>query len=125
MLRYSFLKQFLNSVSFPAGILLVLFIIGSAFSDSGNIENTSYNGRPGCKTDMEVGNVFANFFDSTRYWRCLAIGVDPISIRCPSGFGFQPKLRTCVSFISWQWETPQMPPSCPDFELECIPNLQM
>ncbi|XP_061399836.1 uncharacterized protein LOC133335540 [Musca vetustissima] len=108
-------------------LLLLLIGVWASLSscDNANIESTSFNGRPGCKTQGEVGNVYANFFDSTRYWRCLAIGVDAISIRCPNGYGFQPKLKTCVSFASWQWETAQMPPSCPDFEVECIPNLQV
>ncbi|XP_013108330.2 uncharacterized protein LOC106087735 [Stomoxys calcitrans] len=96
-----------------------------ALADTGNIESTSFNGRPGCKTQTEVGQVYANFFDSTRYWRCLAVGVDAIPIRCPNGYGFQPQLGSCVSFASWQWETQKMPPSCPDFEAECIPNLKV
>ncbi|XP_073820162.1 uncharacterized protein [Musca autumnalis] len=107
-------------------ILLLLVGVWASLGWCNNgpsIESTSFNGRPGCKTQQEVGNVYPNFFDSTRYWRCLAIGVDAVSLRCPNGYGFQANLKTCVSYASWQWETAQMPPSCPDFELECIPNL--
>lgn len=87
-----------------------------------NIENTSFSGEPGCKTNQEVGRDYANFFDSTHYWRCLAKNVRAMPRRCPDGFGFQSSLRKCVSFAIWRWEAPVMPPSCPDFEQECIPN---
>lgn len=87
-----------------------------------DIENTSFNGRPGCKTLGEVGLTYANFFDSSRYWRCVALNNQAISDRCPNQYGYQSSKKACVPYSSWIWEEPVMPPSCPDFEQECVPN---
>lgn len=89
---------------------------------SADVENTSFNGRPGCKDITEVGLTYANFFDSSRYWLCISQGTQAISKRCPNQFGYQPSIRACVSYKVWKWEEPVMPITCPDFEQECIPS---
>ncbi|XP_023291034.2 uncharacterized protein LOC111674606 [Lucilia cuprina] len=98
---------------------LVIIVIFLAFANA-DIENTSFNGRPGCKTLGEVGLTFPNFFDSSRYWHCYAINNQAISERCPNQYGFQASIKSCVPYTVWRWEEPVMPPSCPDFEQECI-----
>lgn len=98
-------------------IIVIFFAVANA-----DIENTSFNGKPGCRTPSEVGMKFANFFDSSRYWHCYALNTQPISERCPNQYGFQASLKTCVPYAIWKWEEPIMPPSCPDFEQECVPN---
>ncbi|KAM7359462.1 uncharacterized protein ACRADG_012861 [Cochliomyia hominivorax] len=99
-------------------IILVIFVAVA----QADIENTSFNGRPGCKTLAEVGLTFANFFDSSRYWRCVALNNQAISERCPNQYGYQASIKSCVPYTVWQWEEPLMPPSCPDFEQECVPG---
>ncbi|XP_053952139.1 protein ALEX-like [Anastrepha ludens] len=73
-----------------------------------------YDGKPGCKTVGEVGQLYRNFWDPMRYWRCVGLNMEPLQQSCPDGTGFQQSLGRCIPWKVWKWETPQYPPSCPD-----------
>ncbi|XP_012159297.1 uncharacterized protein LOC105665107 [Ceratitis capitata] len=75
---------------------------------------STYDGKPGCKTLGEIGNLYRHFWDPIRYFRCIALNVEPLQETCPDGSGFQQSLSTCVMWRVWKWEIPTYPPSCPD-----------
>uniref|UniRef100_A0A034V1T4 DNA-directed RNA polymerase II subunit RPB1 n=1 Tax=Bactrocera dorsalis TaxID=27457 RepID=A0A034V1T4_BACDO len=75
--------------------------------------SSTYDGKPGCKTPGEIGNVYRNFWDPMRYWRCIGLDMEPLRESCPDVTAFQQSLGRCVPWRYWKWEVPVYPPSCP------------
>ncbi|XP_039965223.1 tyrosine-protein phosphatase non-receptor type 23-like [Bactrocera tryoni] len=75
--------------------------------------SSTYDGKPGCKTPGEIGNLYRNFWDPMRYWRCIGLDMEPLRESCPDVTAFQQSLGRCVPWRYWKWEVPVYPPSCP------------
>ncbi|XP_018791273.1 PREDICTED: DNA-directed RNA polymerase II subunit RPB1-like [Bactrocera latifrons] len=75
--------------------------------------SSTYDGKPGCKTPGEIGNVYRNFWDPMRYWRCIGLDLEPLGESCPDVTAFQQSLGRCIPWRYWKWEVPVYPPSCP------------
>ena len=67
-----------------------------------------HNGKPCCKSESEVGP-WRNNVDPTKYWNCVAVQQNAISVQCPSENMFQPSTKACVHHSKWTWTAPEDP----------------
>ncbi|XP_037954542.1 RNA-binding protein 12-like [Teleopsis dalmanni] len=71
----------------------------------------SGDGKPCCGSTNEIGQLYANFWDPTKYWRCDAL-FTPVSMKCEDQHAFFASKKICVPWIDWYWEEKPLPPKC-------------
>lgn len=70
-----------------------------------------HNGRPACRTLGEVGGKFANFIDFSTFWQCESWNRDAKCYQCPTGQGYNSRLKTCIHWNNWRYLPLEDPPS--------------
>lgn len=78
-----------------------------------------YDGKPGCKTEIEMSRPWRNHCEPARYWTCVCDFNDSNCaakiVSCPPGSGFMDSeefaLFGCVPWENYVWTKPYNPPS--------------
>lgn len=106
------------SLLFSGKVLLVIVVF--ACGTAAAIPRS--NGRPGCKTHLEVRFKYFQYEnDPLMYWECKELNVDADCVLCPRGHLFSMFMRRCVPTEQYDWHPFVHPPSSSGNDtFECI-----
>uniref|UniRef100_A0A1A9ULY5 Chitin-binding type-2 domain-containing protein n=1 Tax=Glossina austeni TaxID=7395 RepID=A0A1A9ULY5_GLOAU len=66
------------------------------------------DGKPLC-TSTNLSTPQRNFWDPTRYWKCVSANTEPENVRCNETLLFSSEKAECVLWNAWVWTPP-----CPE-----------